>query len=411
MATLLAGGNFDEWDPTLLPLTVRMIRLILPAIWFFGMAGVLTGILYTLQRFTFPALSSAVYNLGIIIAAPLLAGRMGITSLVIGILLGSLAQFVMMAWDLRQWLRTVGHAMRLAFDWRHPALRKIVLLYIPIAGIELVSAFQVGLDRRLASGANVQSIAWMQNATTLQQLPLGLISVAIALAALPRLSQHFANRDEAAYRATLGRGLRTVLLLIAPAAVGLYLLGEPITRIIFEHGRFQPSDTAQVVSALHIYLVGMLFAAIDFPLNYAFYARNNTLGPALVGVLSVGVYVLVAFALLDGLGYYGLIWADSAKQAAHALVMLALLTWRVGRLNAQTTRSGLAILTAALGMAAAIYAVGLFLPPQLPLNLLGDLLNLAISGGAGVLVYAALLHLLGVRELQDLVRMVVARLK
>ena len=140
----------------------------------------------------------------------------------------------------------------------------------------------------------------------------------------------------------LGRGLRTVLLLILPAAVGLWLLGEPITRLIFEHGRFQSTDTIQVVSALNIYLVGMLFAAIDFPLNYAFYARNNTMGPALVGVFSVAAYVLIAFALLDGLGYRGLIWADSAKQATHALVMLLLLTWRVGRLRRgdHTQRTG-----------------------------------------------------------------------
>lgn len=410
VAGLLAAG-FAQWDPTLLPLTVRMIRLILPAIWFFGMAGVLTGILYALQRFTFPALSSAVYNLGIVISAPLLADRFGITSLVIGILLGSLAQFLMMAWDLRHWLRQVRHTMHFHFDWRHPALRKIVALYIPIAGVHVVSSFQVGLDRRLASGTGEQSIAWMQNATTLQQLPLGLISVAIALAALPRLSQHFANREEAAYRATLGRGLRMVLLLILPAAVGLWLLGEPVTRLIFEHGRFQPADTVQVASALNIYVVGMLFAAIDFPLNYAFYARNNTLGPALVGVLSVGVYVAVAFALLDSLGYHGLIWADSAKQASHALIMLLLLTWRVGRLNVQTVRSALAILVAALGMAATLYAVRSLLQPQLPPNLLGDLLNLSISGGASVLIYALLLQQFGVQELRDVVHMVRARLR
>ena len=194
VAVLMAGG-FAQVDPTLLPLTVRMIRLILPAIWFFGMAGVLTGILYTLQRFTFPALSSAVYNLGIVIAAPLLAGRMGITSLVIGILLGSLAQFLMMAWDLRHWLHTMGHSMSFHMDWRHPALRKILVLYIPIAGVHVISSFQVGLDRRLASGTGEQSIAWMQNATTLQQLPLGLISVAIALSRAATPEPAFCQRQ------------------------------------------------------------------------------------------------------------------------------------------------------------------------------------------------------------------------
>ena len=148
----------------------------------------------------------------------------------------------------------------------------------------VVSLFQVGLDRRLASGTGAESIAWMANATTLQQMPLGLISVAISLAALPRLSQYYALGDESSYRRTLGRGLRMVLLLIVPAAVGLWLLGTPVTRLLFQRGDFTAVDTAQVVHALDIYLIGMLFAAIDFPLNYAFYARNNTLLPALVGV-------------------------------------------------------------------------------------------------------------------------------
>ena len=204
-----------------------------------------------------------------------------------------------MALDLRR--SGVGYRVQ----WSHPALAKIMRLYLPIAAGLLVAQAQIILDRRLASGTGAQSIAWMRSATTLQQMPLGLISVAIALAALPKLSQHFAVQDEAAYRHTLGRGLRMVLVLMIPAAVGLWLLGEPVTRLFFQRGLFTAQDTAQVVGALNIYLVGMLFAAVDFPLNYAFYARNNTLWPALVGVVSVGVYAVVALALVEGAGYLG----------------------------------------------------------------------------------------------------------
>ena len=64
VAGLLAGG-FDDFDPALLPLTARLVRLMAPVVWFISMAGLLTGVLFALQRFSVPALASAVYNLGI----------------------------------------------------------------------------------------------------------------------------------------------------------------------------------------------------------------------------------------------------------------------------------------------------------------------------------------------------------
>ena len=222
VAWLLAGG-FNRTDPTLLPLTTDLIRAITPAVWLFSMAGLLTAVLYALQRFTWPALATAFYNLGIVVAAPLLAGRLGVKSLVVGILAGALAQFLLMAQDLYQ----VGFTLRPQWHWRHPALTRVLRLYLPIALGLVVMLFQVGLDRRLASGTDAASLAWMRYATTLQQLPLGLISVAISLAALPRLSQYFAAGQELAYRQTLGRGLRMVMILIIPAAIILWFLGEP----------------------------------------------------------------------------------------------------------------------------------------------------------------------------------------
>lgn len=403
VAWLLAGG-FDEFDPTLLPLTTQLIRLIAPAVWFFSMAGLLTAILYALQRFTFPALATAIYNLGIVVAAPLLAQRIGITSLVVGVLVGSGAQFVLMAWDVRR------AGVRFRIQWRHPALKRIVRLYLPIAAGLVVAQFQVALDRRLASTTGEESIAWMRNATTLQQLPLGLISVAISLAALPRLSQHFAAQREDDYRRTLRRGLRMVLVLMVPALVGLGMLSEPTVRLIFQHGKFNALDTVQVAQALRIYLIGAFFAAIDFPLNYAFYARNNTLWPALVGVLSVGVYAAVAFRLLAPLSYLGLVWADTAKQAGHALVMLGLLVWTVGRLRGQMGRAVGSIGMGAGAMAGTIWWVRSGLSDRLVPGLGADLILLLVAGGAGLLIYIFVLFLLRMPEVAEIVGFVRRRL-
>ncbi|MDI9546479.1 MAG: lipid II flippase MurJ, partial [Chloroflexota bacterium] len=267
-------------------------------------------------------------------------------------------------------------------------------------------------DRRLASGTGEQSIAWMSNATTLQQMPLGLVSVAIALAALPRLSQYFALGQENAYRSTLADGLRLVTLLIVPAAVGLWLLGEPVVRLLFERNRFLPADTVQVAAALNIYVVGMLFAAVDFPLNYAFYARQNTLLPALVGVLSVGVYVAVALSLLGRMGYLGLVWADTAKQASHAAVMLGLMHWKAGGLDGRFVRAFYPIGLAALVMAAVIIAVQWVLAPALAgMGRWADPVVLAAGGGIGAAVYLGLLLRMRLPEAGQLLHTVRRRVK
>ena len=404
--TWLLAGGFAKTEPELLDLTTHLIRVIIPAVWLFGMAGLLTAVLYALQRFTWPALATAIYNLGILISVPLLASRLGITTLVVGILLGSGAQCLIMFWDIRR----AGMSLRPNFAWRHPALGRMGRLYLPIAVGLVVSLFQVGLDRRLASGISAQSIAWMRYATTLQQLPLGLISVAISLAALPRLSQYFAAQQEHEYRRTLGRGLRMVILLIAPAAIGLWLLGTPVTRLIFQPGQSSTGDTEQIVQALHIYLVGMIFAAVDFPMNYAFYARNNTLLPAIVGIISVGVYVVTAFALLADWGYLGLVWADTAKQASHAMMMAALLQWRVGTLWAYVGRGVFYSSLAALAMAITILLLLSFVDIHTNNGFWADTFILLVVGGAGLLVYLTTLTLFQPEEIRQLWKMVSQRL-
>jgi putative peptidoglycan lipid II flippase len=404
VAFLLAGG-FAAYDPELLALTAQLIRILSPLVWLLSMAGVMSAVLYALQRFTMPALATAVFNLGVVVALPLFAPSLGIYSLPLGLLLGSSAQLALMAFDLRR----SGVPLRLAPNWRHPALRRIFWLYLPIAGGLLVSLFQVGFDRRLASATGESSIAWMANATTLQQLPLGLISVAISLAALPRLSQYYAAGDEGGYRLTLGRGLRMLWLLIAPAAVLLWLLGEPITRILFQRGAFTAADTTQVVAALNIYLIGMLFAALDYPLNFAFYARNNTLLPALVGVASVGVYVIVALALVGPLGFLGLVWADTAKQAAHLAIMAFLLWRRVGRLHAGTLQAFAEVALAAALLAAAAWGVSQLLAPLVAPDIWGDILIVAAAGGAGLTVFALFVLWRGQPDIKTIYNRVITR--
>jgi putative peptidoglycan lipid II flippase len=387
LAWLMAGG-LGEFDPTLLDLTTRMIQLALPAVWLLCMAGLATAALYALQRFSFPALATAIYNLGLLITAPLLAQKLGIVALMVGVVVGTAAQLSVMILDLWR----AGIRVQLRIDWQHPALAQIVRLYLPIALGVMVSLFQVGLDRRLATSTQEESVAWMSHATTLQQMPLGLISVAISMAALPRLSQYFVQQDEASYRATLGQGLRMVLLLIVPAAMLLWMLSEPLIRLLFEHQAFEPSDTVQVAAALDIYVLGMIFAAVDYPLNFAFYARQNTRVPAIVGVVSVGFYLLAAWALMEPLGFLGLVWADTAKQLGHMLLMLVLMNRQAGLRREILGQGTFWIGLAGLGTGLAMWTLAAGLDNLLLPGLGHDLALLVVAGGGGLASYGLCLH-------------------
>ncbi len=265
VASLL--GDFD--DPALQGVLENSLRLMAPALLLFGLTGGVTGLLYSLKRFSYTAISGAVFNLGIVIAAPLLARRIGVYALPLGIIGGSLMQLLVMVPGLRD-LR-----LRVSAAWNHPAVRRILRLYVPIALGLIVTQFQIVVDRRWASATGPQSVSWMKYATTLIQLPLGLVPVAVSLAALPSLSQHASIGDWDGFRRIFARGLRLVLVLLIPATVGLAALAEPVIRLLFEHGVFLPADTAMTAVALRLYLLGLLFAGVDFLLNYTFYARRT----------------------------------------------------------------------------------------------------------------------------------------
>jgi putative peptidoglycan lipid II flippase len=399
----LLGGGFE---PDLQAALTQMIRIIAPAILFFGLSGIVTGLLYALKRFTFPAFGAAVFNLGIIVTAPLLAGRLDAYGLAVGVLAGSILQLLIQTPGLR------GAHIRFGLSLSDPALRRIFALYLPLALGLVVSNLQIMLDRRLASGTGESSIAWMSAATTLIQLPHGLVAVAISLAVLPTLSRFSAAGDEESFRGTLGQGLRLVLVLIIPATLGLLVLGRPLLMRLFEHGKFTSYDTYWVTWALRCYLVGLVFATIDWPLNYAFYARQNTLTPALVGIFSVAVYTAVALALVKPMGMLGLVLADSAKHISHALVMIVV-TWRrmgglAGMGLGQTALKSLAAsLVMAGAMALVLVGILSLVTEMAGPGLVSELAAVVVTGAVGVAVYLVIVSLLRVEEiavLRDLVR-------
>jgi putative peptidoglycan lipid II flippase len=402
VAWLLGGG----FDPDLLAETTRLMRLILPAVLFLGLSGAAAGLLYADKRFVYPAFGASVFNAGIVLMALFFGDRVGIASLSLGVLLGSILQLAIQLPGLRDM------GLSFSLDLRHPGLRRMGGLYLPVALGLIVSQVGIGIDRNLASRTGEQSIAWMQNATTLIQFPLGLVAVAVSTAVLPSLSRLASSADMARFRRTLGMGLRVVILLIVPATAGLLILATPVVALLFEHGAFKPYDTVRTVQALRLYLIGLPFAAIDQLLIFAFYARKDTRTPVLVGVLGVLTYLIVALTLITPLGMLGLVLANSIQLSSHALIMLYLAHRYFDGLRDQ----GLGKSAAKVLIASAVTGVAVLITIPWLTRLAavsatwGELLVVLSGGCLGLLIYGIMTWMLRVEDVTYLRKMVTARL-
>ena len=135
------------------------------------------------------------------------------------------------------------------------------------------------------------------------------------------------------FKDTLASGMRLVLFLTIPSAVGLIALSTPIVSLVYQHHALTPIGTARAATALVGYSFQIPFVGVDQMLIFAFYARRDTLTPMLVGVLGVTTYLISAWLLSPRFGILGLALANTLQNSLHALVLLVLLTAAVGGLS------------------------------------------------------------------------------
>jgi putative peptidoglycan lipid II flippase len=395
IAYIVSSGS----TPETLALTARLLRITAPALVFLGVSGVLSGLLYALKRFAFPAFTAAIFNAAIVLVTLLVGRRWGIGAMAVGLLIGALGQVALQLPGLRDAHLGLGGLRA----WRHPGLGRIAALYAPIVlGLAVDTLISRPYSYNLASQTGEGGISWMQYATILIQFPQGLVATATSLAVLPTLAGHAANAangdDLARFRATLAGGLRLVTVLIVPAAVGLFVLARPVVALLFEHGEFGVHDTLVTAWALRLYLIGLPFAGVDLLLVMAFYARQDTLTPALIGIGTIVIYMLTATLLLPWLGLFSLMVADSFKHLLHAAISGLILRRRLGGLNRHRVGQAVSVaLAASAAMGGVTWGV-LWLVEGLPAGAWRELTAVAGPGLAGLGVYAALIWASGMDE-------------
>ena len=282
--------------PEKFSLTVRLVRIMFPTVFFVSLVALAMGYLNTFRHFMAPSLAPVLLNLSIIAAAFLLIPLLTqpVMSLAWGVLLGSVAQLALQL----PFLRRHGFSWRPHLDFHNPALLAFLRLMGPAVVGAAVYQLNVLVSTILASLLEPGSVSYLYYSDRLLQFPLGVFAVALGTAVLPSLSSLAARQDIDGLRATLGYSLRMVNFISLPSAMGLMVIAAPAFSLLFQRGAFEAADVAASARALVFLALGLWAVSGSRVLVPMFHAMRDTKTPMRVAFWTFVVNLLLSVALM-----------------------------------------------------------------------------------------------------------------
>jgi putative peptidoglycan lipid II flippase len=312
-----------RFDGERLAQSIVMTQQLMPTIVASSLAGIIAALLNAYHRFTWTALQGAAANLVTIVLVVTTFSRWGIGALVVGTLAGAYVQVLVQLPAFAGLCK-----FRVHFDLSHPGLRRLGGVLAPIALGSAAGQAALFFDRFFASGLNVGSIAGMNYAVKLVGLPQQIFVTAIATVIFPVFAAQFASKNRAAMRRSIATGLKMVIFLTLPSAVGLCMLAQPIVQVLFERGAFTPQATALCAALLPFAASGLVALAANVVLTRYLFASGNVRTPIAVSIATVVLNVVLSILWLPHLGARGLLLANAVSQTLQTLA-LAYIVWRL----------------------------------------------------------------------------------
>jgi putative peptidoglycan lipid II flippase len=396
---LIAPGFGD--DPAKFALAVALARITFPYLLFIALVALQGGVLNSVDRFAAAAATPILLNL-FLIAALLMMNRFGWhdgRALAWAVTAAGLAQFL---WLMSSCARA-GLALRLPWPRLTPGVRRTLSIMGPGAFGAGVTQVNLLISTALASFLPSGSVSYLYYADRLNQLPLGVVGIAVGTAILPPLSRQLRLGDLPGAVATQNRGLELALLLTLPAAVALVVLAAPIFAVLFQRGAFSPADTAATAAALAAYAAGLPAFVLVKVLAPAFFARHDTATPVKVAVAAMALNLGLTLVLMQVLAHVGIALATTCAGWVNAAALLALLVRRGHfRLDRRGRRHLPRIAAASLGMGAALALLRMALAPAFAGPAVVRIAALAGLVGAGLASFVLLALALGIADWRDL---------
>jgi putative peptidoglycan lipid II flippase len=230
-------------------------------------------------------------------------------------------------------------------------------------------------------------------------LPQGVFSVAVATVVFPTLARFAARGDFDRLRSTMANGMRQILLFLMPATAAILVLAEPMTRLVYQRGEFDASQTDLVATALFWFAFSLPFNGIFLLLTRTFFSLQRPWLPTAISLANLVITAGVALALYSEFEVAGIVFATVVATAASVVAQAIVLRRQLGRLElGRLVTTGLRIALASAALAGAAYGVWYLLDEELGRGLGGQLVSLGTALVAGTVVYAAAVWLLRVPE-------------
>jgi putative peptidoglycan lipid II flippase len=432
-----------SFPPEKAALAITLTQIMFPFILLVALAALAMGVLNTKGRFGIPASASTAFNItsilfGIILAFYLSGGswelpkkealeaspaaQWAIIGMAIGTLIGGAFQFLIQVPSLLK----VGFRFAPVLNFKDEGVRRVMRLMGPaIIGTGAVQV-KVMVDVFMVSGIDGGN-SWLSYAFRLMQFPIGLFGVAIGTAAIPTLSRLASEENFVKFRSTLSDSLKLVFLMTIPSACGLFILGEPIIRLIYSTGGlFKESDVPMTAWALAAYSVGLsAYSAIKI-ISPSFYALDDAKTPMYVSVASIAVHAVTSYGMLNllstvgvsperpnGYGHIGVALATSTVATVNFLALTFLMRKRISRLNGREVLSSLIrIVIASAIMSAVCYFSYYFLHQQFGgKTLIYRMIEAFVPIGLGVIVFLISAKLLKIDEVNKVYNAFARKLK
>jgi putative peptidoglycan lipid II flippase len=329
----LMTGGFSG-DQARFDLAVALTQWMFPYIVMISLVALASGVLNTWSEFRLPAFTPVLLNLAFIGAALLLAPRLEepIWALAAAVLVGGVAQMALQAWglwrrgllaDLAPMLRTPIDSMK--STWNDARVRRILTLMMPATLAVSVAQVSLVINTHIAARLETGSVSWLSYADRLMEFPTALLGVALGTVLLPSLTRAHSTGSAQEVSALIDWGLRLVVVLAIPAAVGLAILSIPLAAGLFHHGAFTAKDMEMTGMAMQAYAVGLLGLIAVKVLAPGFYAQQDIRTPVKIALATLVLTQCFNLVLVPLLGHAGLALATGLAACFNA----GLLWWKL----------------------------------------------------------------------------------
>jgi putative peptidoglycan lipid II flippase len=379
-------------------LAIYLTRILLLQPVILALSGITMGILNSYKIFWPSAVGTILYNASVILFGALFADSgdsRSIAGFAFGVVIGAAANFLVQVPALRR----VGLRYYPLIDFKHPGVRKILFLSLPIILMYTLNQFQVIVNSNLGSALVPGSLTAIWYSYRLFQLPVGIFALAIGVAVFPTLSEQAALRKFKEFLETISGAIRLIIFITVPVSVGMVVLRFPLIRVLFEHGQFGSADTEATAVPLFYFALGITAQAIIQILPRAFYALQNTWMPVVLGVIAMAASIAWMFVLVKPLAHGGLALAVTLGALLQMVLLFIMLRRKLGKIDGRRMAITLfKTLVASLLMGIVVMLWANLLTIWMGVGKIGSLIVLISGALVGVAIFALLTKLFKMEE-------------